>query len=176
MSAKGQYSLSNVAASLGVSAAWVNKVQRKLGIGGVPGKHPEKSTFGDDELFMLRRVKLLRILDYSFSDIDRVYNIEKKMLSCKSVNNRYVSGAIGQGYSYVIHPFNFTYDEKSDSVDDLRQYDSEIAGYKKLCSKIYQSSIRMSERSNMLFDQLQDFNKSLLPNAEAAKALQSHKQ
>lgn len=166
-----KYTLSKLALALGVSPSWINKVQGRTGIGGETGKRGVRVFFNEDDLYIFRSVKLLRILNYSLSDIKNIYDTEKKMLACKAINSRYRTEAAGEGYHYIIHPYNFTYDEHAHSGRDMQEYDLEIGEYKKWAEFIYKISADIAVNAKKLVDEFQDFTLSISKNAEASQSL-----
>ncbi|MFH1867536.1 MAG: hypothetical protein ABH843_01070 [Candidatus Omnitrophota bacterium] len=166
-----KYTLSKLALVLGVSASWVNKVQTRTGIGGDTGKRGVRVFFTDDELYVFRSVKLLRILNYSLSDIRKIYDIEKKMLASKSINSKYRTNAAGEGYCYIIHPFNFTYDERAHAGKDMQEYDLGIGEYKQWAEYIYKMSAEISNSAKKLEDEYKDFTMSISKNVTASQNL-----
>ena len=169
-----KYTLSNLALSLELSTSWINKVQKRTGIGGSTGKRGRKVYFDEEDMYIFRSVKLLRMLNYSLLDIKKIYEVEKRMLLCKAVNSRYKADKIDQGYHYIIHPYNFTYDEHLHPGKDVEEYDMEIAEYKKLTEFIYEISAEVFKRAKRLEDELKDFILSISKNVEADNILHPH--
>jgi len=76
---QGDYSLTEVATKLNISAAWINKVQRETGVCVKESAQGKRAEFSADDVKMLENVKLLRLLDYSLNDIKHIYELEKRI-------------------------------------------------------------------------------------------------
>ena len=76
----GLYSLGEVALKLSVSSAWINKIQKRTGIVQKEGGKGKLCYFSEEEMEILKNVKLLRVLDYSLDDIKELYSQEKMMM------------------------------------------------------------------------------------------------
>ena len=75
----GEYTLAEVAAQIGVSPAWINKIRSSTGIGGDLGIQGKKSNFTDKDLAELKRTKSLRLLELDYDDLKQVYATENEL-------------------------------------------------------------------------------------------------
>ena len=94
---QGDYSLTEVATKLNISAAWINKVQRETGVCVKESAQGKRAEFSADDVKMLENVKLLRLLDYSLDDIKQIYELEKRIGSIG-----YLDGIIDKGFNTII--------------------------------------------------------------------------
>lgn len=96
---QGEYTLAEVAAKLEVSPAWVNKMRGSTGIGGELGVQGKKTNFTDQDLHELRIARLLRLLEFDYDDIKKIYDIENELLKTFSYTyagaNLMVAGVLG---------------------------------------------------------------------------------
>ena len=168
---QSKYTLSELASKLGVSTPWVNKVHHQIGVGSYIGKHGKRLYFNDDDLHVFKNIRLLRMLDYSFSEIKTIYGIEMKMLSCKAINCSYRAKDPASSYLYVLHPYNFTYDEHAVPGKKLQEYDMEIEDYKKWCDFIFETSMLIFDRAAKVSDDFKNFTISIVKNTEAGRIL-----
>lgn len=171
MDIRCKYTVSEISLKLGLSASWVNKINRKIGITTTLGSEYKRVYFRDEDLCIFRNIKLLRVLGYSISEIKKIYDIEKKMLSCKAINSKYKSEAPRQGYHYILHPYNFTYDERVHPGQDMKDYDIEIIDYKGWAEFIYMTSVGIEKRSQQLESELGDFIVTITKDVEAGNKL-----
>lgn len=102
---QGKYSLTEAANKIGATSAWINRVQRETGIGGVIGKKGQKVSFDYDTVETLRRVKILRLLNFSFEDIKELYGLEKGIISTEeALSHDYeLSNISGYNVPLIIH-------------------------------------------------------------------------
>ncbi|MCP3686078.1 MAG: MerR family transcriptional regulator, partial [bacterium] len=65
------YNLHEVAKEIGVSSAWINKLQKRANIvnKSKEGNHGKRLSFTKEELNTFKTVKVLRTLDFSISEI-----------------------------------------------------------------------------------------------------------
>jgi len=171
MDIQKRYTLLEISLAIGVSTSWINKVQRNTGIGGDIGKRGKNVYFGGDDLYVFRNVKLLRMLDYSLVDIKKLYEIEKRMISCKAINSMYKLGPEEQGYHYILHNFNFTYDEKAQPGRHIEEYDRTIADYRKWAEYIYKASVLIARRARTLEGDVKALVGGISRNVDAGDVL-----
>ncbi len=76
---QGNYSLTEIATKLNVSASWINGVQKLTGICSRDLAQGKRAEFTDQDVTILKNVKLLRLLDYSLNDIKQIYDLEKQI-------------------------------------------------------------------------------------------------
>ena len=102
----GKYTLTETAEKIGVTSAWINRVQRETKIGGEIGKKGHKVSFTDDMVEVLRRVKVLRLLGFSFPDIKGLYELEENILGTEQAIGREYQLSTISGYTIplIIHP------------------------------------------------------------------------
>ena len=103
---KQELSLAETAQRLGVTPAWINRVQRQTGIGGETGKKGHKVAFTNIIIETLRRVKVLRLLDFSFKRIKAIYAMEEDIIiSEDNLSGEYeLSNLTKNKIQLVIHP------------------------------------------------------------------------
>ncbi len=101
----GKYSLTETAGKIGVTSAWINRVQRETKIGGEIGKKGHRVSFTDDMVEIFRRVKVLRFLGFSFQDIKGLYELEENMLKIEQAISREYELSNISGYTIplIIH-------------------------------------------------------------------------
>jgi DNA-binding transcriptional MerR regulator len=75
------YSLTEVAYELDVSPSWINDVQRKTGICKKQNSQGKKIEMTEEEITLLEKVRVLRILGYNFKEI-------KTLMRLKAMPNR----------------------------------------------------------------------------------------
>ncbi|MFH0732160.1 MAG: hypothetical protein V2A72_04465 [Candidatus Omnitrophota bacterium] len=169
MNIQRKYTVSELSITLGLSTSWINKIDRKIGITAGARKDYKKPCFRQDDLFIFRNIKLLRILGYSIPDIKKIYDVEKKMLSCRAIVSKYQSIVPKHGYHYILHPYNFTYDEHAHPGQDMKEYDSEIIDYKGWAEFLYTHSLEIEKRAKQLQDEITSLAEAISNNAQAGK-------
>lgn len=76
----GKYSLTEASKETGATQAFINRIQRATGIGGKLGKRGEKNTFSRTEVEIFYRIKLLRVIGFSFQEIKQIHDFEEELL------------------------------------------------------------------------------------------------
>ena len=104
----GEYTLAEVAAQIGVSPAWINKIRSSTGIGGDLGIQGKKSNFTDKDLAELKRTKSLRLLELDYDDLKQVYATENELLKFFF----YTEGKNNQALCLLVHTDKILIDEK----------------------------------------------------------------
>ena len=111
----GLFSLGEVALKLSVSSAWINKIQKRTGIVQKEGGKGQVSYFSEEEIEILRNVKLLRVLDYSLEDIKDLYDQEKAMMEL--VGSKEEPEPEESEEKYIVH-FPYGYSNLVTAVQD----------------------------------------------------------
>ena len=76
----GKYTLTEFATNLGVTTAFINRVQRETGIGGPLGIRGQAAVFNSSDYLTFQRIAALRRIDFSFKEIKDIWGIEKKLI------------------------------------------------------------------------------------------------
>ena len=76
----GDYSLSEAAEAAGVTSAWINRLQRETTIGGELGKKGRKVSFNKKDVKIFFRIKVLRLIGFSFKEIKDIYFLEEGIM------------------------------------------------------------------------------------------------
>lgn len=101
------YSLSEAANKIGATSAWINRVQRETGIGGGTGKKGHKVSFDDSLVDILGRVKIFRLLGFSFRNIKDLYELESSLLILeKSIKDEYEISQLSEHTIPLLLHFN----------------------------------------------------------------------
>lgn len=161
----GKYSLNEVALKLNTSPSWVNKIQQRTGVCKKGSRAGKRASFNEDELLMLKNVKVLRTLDFEISGIKEVYEAEKEMIK--------IAGIYGRTYhshketrSFIIHPFTFDYPAyaKADGSDFKNK--KEADAYDALAKKMLKVSDEVGRRAIALRTELDSIGKRMIENAK----------
>ena len=130
-----QYSLSETAKKLGVTSAWINRLQRETAIGGKIGKKGHKVIFSAEMVEVLRGAKVLRLIGFSFNEIKDIYDTEEEILkSIKNIEREYEITTISHDkIQLVLHteqvPVIGGNSEYTDEVHKLLSEDKNIERY-----------------------------------------------
>jgi len=77
----GTYSLSEVAAKVGRSHAWVKKIEKKFRIPDWgSGQRGKRSSYGHDKIRTLQKIKVLSDVSVGLTDIKQIYDAEKEII------------------------------------------------------------------------------------------------
>jgi DNA-binding transcriptional MerR regulator len=76
----GKYTLTEFSRKLGVTAAFVNRVQKLTKIGGDVGTKGQPASFNDFEIETFRRIKILRTIGFSFPEIKEIWKLEEQLM------------------------------------------------------------------------------------------------
>jgi DNA-binding transcriptional MerR regulator len=77
---QGDYSLTEIATKLNVSASWINSVQKQTGICAKESTQGKRAEFTSQDIKTLKNVKFLRMLDFSLEDIKNIYELERQYI------------------------------------------------------------------------------------------------
>ena len=136
---EGNYTLTEVATQLEVSLTWINKVQIKTGVAKRPFEQGMKASFIEEEVKMLYNVKLLRTLDYTLDDIQKIYNKEVEMLKLSNTHITAIASDLPGDYKYIINP---CYIDRS--IQD-KKYSELLSAYLKLSSEVVRRADKLGE-------------------------------
>jgi DNA-binding transcriptional MerR regulator len=99
----GKYSLTEIAHELKVTPAFINRIQRETGIGGQIGIKGQPSLFNENDIHIFRRIKILRRIDCSFSDIKEIWDLENKIIELYKQFVNQKMEIEGKATSFIIH-------------------------------------------------------------------------
>jgi DNA-binding transcriptional MerR regulator len=157
---QGEHTLSEVAVSIGVSPAWINKIQERTKVGGSTGVSGRKASFSDDDVEMFRNVKLLRTLDFSLDEIKEIHEEEKKIIKIGGYVKHHPDDK--GGCRHIIHPFGFPYPMIELSERDISK--AEADEYKKSAEKVFRISKEVTRRAKLLCDGLTEMTEKFIRN------------
>ena len=144
---QGEYSLSETALKVGVSTAWINKIQSRAKICEKDGDRGRRASFSEDDVKILKNVKMLRALDYEISEIASIYKKEEEMMA---LYMRFCShtGILSGDYNYIVHSYTFYYPlERENSV----YFEEETAKeYNELAEFVVKISKEVARRAEAL--------------------------
>lgn len=88
----GTYTLTEAAHEIGVTSAFINRIQKETGIGGGVGTKGRLAAFSMEEVEIFKRIRILRMLDFSFKEIKEIWNTEAKLIDMwrKNVIEKYI--------------------------------------------------------------------------------------
>ena len=98
----GEYSLSEVAHKVGVSTAWINKVQKVVGVLNKINQKGKRVSFSKEDIVIFRRINMLRTVNFSLPEIKEIHGIEKKMIDFAGADDRLISDKVPR---YIIFPY-----------------------------------------------------------------------
>ena len=101
---QGQYSLQEVSSILNLSPAWINKIQKVTGVVWKETGKGYRLYFDENEFQMISNVRMLRDLDFSLDDIEKVFSAEKRMKELVGTYSLTVDCDY-QATKFLIHPF-----------------------------------------------------------------------
>ena len=76
----GTYTLTEAAQAIGVTSAFINRIQKETGIGGEIGTKGRLAAFSNDDVEAFKRIKILRMLGFRFKDIKEIWDTEKAII------------------------------------------------------------------------------------------------
>ena len=76
----GTYTLTEAAHEIGVTSAFINRIQKETGIGGEVGTKGRLAAFSSDDVEVFKRIKILRMLGFRFKDIKTIWDAETAII------------------------------------------------------------------------------------------------
>jgi DNA-binding transcriptional MerR regulator len=76
----GTYTLTEAAHEIGVTSAFINRIQKETGIGGEIGTKGRLAAFSKDDVEVFKRIKILRMLGFRFKDIKEIWETESALM------------------------------------------------------------------------------------------------
>jgi len=76
----GTYTLTEAAHEIGVTSAFINRIQKETGIGGEVGTKGRLAAFSHDDVEVFKRIKILRMLGFRFKDIKPIWDTETAII------------------------------------------------------------------------------------------------
>lgn len=103
----GTYTLTEAAHEIGTTSAFINRIQKETGIGGEVGTKGRLASFSMEEVEIFKRIKILRMLDFSFKDIKEIWATEAKLIDMwrRNVIEKYVDSKESDSEKYKVDYF-----------------------------------------------------------------------
>lgn len=166
----GNYNLSEAAGKLGVTAAWINRVQRETGIGGNIGTKGREASFDEGTLKVLQRIKVLRLINFSFAEIKAIYELEKEI----DAIDDFLTGSTNVNKDrpmlpFILHPLQFTVvDTTRIEIDfskkvDLQEQEinKDIIKSEKLIGQLWNIAREIRRRKKVFMEGVEEVDKTI---------------
>ena len=75
----GTFTLTEAARLIGVTSAFINRIQKETGIGGEIGTKGRLASFSGDDIEVFKKIKILRMLGFRFKEIKEMWDTEQKL-------------------------------------------------------------------------------------------------
>jgi len=152
----GKYSLTELAKSLNVTSAFINRIQRETGIGGKIGIKGQSASFTASDVKIFQRIKILRKLDFSFKDIKEIWNLEESIAHL-FVNSIIVVKqiTIWRKIGLILHP-NEVVEPPFDFADSNKDIVELVEEYRELFIKLRQFSKEIGRRRDIFIKEVEE--------------------
>ena len=161
---QGDYSLTEIATKLNVSASWINDVQRKTGICLKKSTQGKRAEFTKHDEFMLKQVKTLRTLDFSLDDIKHIYALEQRYIKLAFGKPIEIEPKDGKDFVAILQGYLLE-DPHPNSINSMKLSKEGKTQHDKLLDEYLSISLEVCRRMDKLALSLEEQKKRLKHNA-----------
>lgn len=100
----GTYTLTEAAHAIGVTSAFINRIQKETGIGGETGTKGRLAAFSGEDIEVFKKIKILRMLGFRFKDIKEIWNTESRLIAAwrSNVIDKYLGSEAPDNEKYAV--------------------------------------------------------------------------
>lgn len=155
----GKYSLTEVASTLNVTPAFINRIQRETEIGGSIGVKGQATSFTDLDVKVFQRIKVLRKIDFSFKDIKDIWKLETNIMALEIyLQKDKISDMANWGkMSLILHPIQI----KRPGVEFDHSQPKNLKSYIQEINKLAKVAEEVKRRRDTFIKETGEINKIL---------------